>query len=205
MVVIEQLMQRLSARRPIFYSEADFQHELAIELRAVDPTFQLRLEYPFGSGPRTSLDVLIFKGEARFGLELKYLCRSANVTVGSERFELRHQSAHDVRRYDVCKDLSRMEDFCGRFNATGAVLVLTNDPAYWSARRRTDTFDAAFDLADQRTLNGDLIWAERTGAGTMRGREKQLVIAGQYALQWRDYADLEGPGGRLRYLYIPVG
>jgi hypothetical protein len=204
MLIIEPLMSRLGARRPIFHSEADFQHELAIELRTMDPGLQLRLEYPFGIGSRASLDVLLRKGDAQFGLELKYLCRSANVIVGGEQFNLRHQSAHDIRRYDVCKDIGRIEDFCQRSGATGGVLVLTNDPAYWSSRRRPDTFDAAFDLVDRRILSGTLTWAENTGPGTTKGRESQLVIAGQYPLQWRDYAEIGGSGGRLRYLYIPI-
>jgi hypothetical protein len=175
MVIIEPLMSRLAVRRPIFHSEADFQHELAIELRTMDPDLQLRLEYPFGHGARASLDVLLRKGDARFGLELKYLCRSTNVTLGGERFQLRHQSAHDIRRYDVCKDIVRIEDFCQRFGATGAVLILTNDPAYWSSRRRSDTFDAAFDLADLRILSGALAWAESTSLLSMNLRAEQTV------------------------------
>lgn len=205
MVTIEDLMRRLSVRRPIFHSEADFQHELAMELQRTDADLQLRLEYPFGTGARASLDILVRKGNREFGLELKYLSRLASVTVGGEEFRLRHQSAQDTRRYDVCKDISRIEDFCGRFKAAGGVIVLTNDPAYWTARRRADTSDAAFDLADQRILNGSLAWGGQAGLGTTRGREAALIIAGQYALQWREYADVGGPGGRLRYLYIPVG
>jgi hypothetical protein len=204
MVIIEPLMERLSRRRPIFHSEADFQHELAMELREMDSDLQLRLEYPFGQKPRTSLDILVKKGNAYFGLELKYLCRSYYVIIGDEKFELRQQGAHDIRRYDVCKDIGRIEKFCKQFGATGGVLVLTNDSNYWESRRRLDTFDAAFDLADRRVLNGRLAWSERTGAGTTKGRESQLDIVGQYPLQWRDYADNSGANGHLRYLYIPI-
>jgi hypothetical protein len=42
------------------------------------------------------------------------------------------------------------------------------------------------------------------GAGTTKGREPRLVIAGHYPHQWRDYAEIDGSGGRLRYLYIPI-
>ncbi len=205
MIRIEPLMTRLSGRRPIFHSEADFQHELAIELRAMDPALALRLEYPFGVGARASLDILLRKTNVLAGLELKYLCRAADVSVAGEAFRLRHQSAHDIRRYDVCKDVVRMEAFCERFGASGGVLILTNDPAYWSPRRRADTFDAAFNLADLRVLGGTLAWAEGTGTGTTRGREVPLAIAGSYPLAWRDYADVGGAGGRLRYLFIPIG
>jgi hypothetical protein len=205
MITIEPLMERLSQRRAIFYSEADFQHELAIELRMADPGLQLRLEYPFGEGARASLDVLLRKGSRQFGLELKYLCRAANVTVNGEEFRLRNQSARDLRRYDVCKDIVRIEEFGRKFGATGGVLVLTNDPAYWSSRGRIQTCDAAFDLSDLRTLTGKLSWTDRAGAGTIKGREASLVIENSYPLKWRDYANVGGDGGYLRYLYIPVG
>jgi hypothetical protein len=210
MVIIEQLMQRLADRRPIFYSEADFQHALAIELMKMDPDLQVRLEYPvdleypLGRVARANLDILLRRGDKLFGLELKYLCRATNLTIGDERFQLRHQGAHDIRRYDVCKDIVRIEGFCRQFGATGGCLILTNDPTYWSNRRRPDTFDAHFDLADLRILSGELAWAEGTGPGTTKGREGKLVIAGKYPLQWRDYADNSGAGGHLRYLYIPI-
>lgn len=205
MITIEPLMSRLALRRPIFHSEADFQHEIAIEIRALDPDVQLRLEYPFGLGTRASLDILLRKGKTQAGIELKYLCRSTNVVIEGEQFRLNQQSAHDVRRYDVCKDIVRMESFCERFSATGGVLLLTNDPTYWRSSRRSGTFGADFNLADLRILNGTLAWAAGTGKGTSKGRETPLIITGNYPLVWRDYHDLGGIGGRLRYLYIPVG
>ncbi len=120
-------------------------------------------------------------GEARpnSGSNSSISAARPEVDVGGERFQLRHQSAQDVRRYDICKDLVRMESFCERYGATGGVLVLTNDSSYWCSRRRQDTFDAAFDLADLGTLNGKLQWAERIGAETTRGRQAPLVIAGR--------------------------
>jgi hypothetical protein len=66
----------------------------------------------------------------------------------------RHQSVHDIHPYDVCKDILRIEDFCQRFGATGGVLILTNDPAYWSNRRRSDTFDATDILGATGVDNG---------------------------------------------------
>ncbi|HEX8214321.1 MAG TPA: hypothetical protein VF582_02500 [Allosphingosinicella sp.] len=204
MIDIQPVLASLSARRPIFHSEADLQHELAHELRAHDPGLALRLEYPIGTAKRASLDILLRKGGARFGIELKYLCRSADVTFDEERFALKHQSAHDIRRYDVVKDITRMERFTERFGAEAAVLVLSNDPAYWSSRRRLGTIDAAFDLCDLGRLTGTLGWATGAGAGTMKGRTDPLIVSGSYDLRWHDYSDLGGHGGRFRYLYVPI-
>lgn len=57
----------------------------------MDPDLQLRLEYPFGLGSCTSLDILLRTDAALAGLELKYLCRATDVSVADERFCLSHQ------------------------------------------------------------------------------------------------------------------
>lgn len=196
-------MSRLSQRRPLFCSEADFQHELAYEFRRDDPELGVRLEYPLGAGIRGAIDILLL-GQHRYALELKYLCKGVTVTVQDELMVLRHQGAHDIRRYDVCKDVMRMELYAERTGYGAAVLVLSNDPAYWQPRRNTDTIDAAFDIADMRQLGGTLGWAPLAGSGTTKGREVSLEIRGSYPLVWRDYSDLSGIGGRFRYLWVPV-
>ncbi|GAA4010019.1 hypothetical protein GCM10022211_25430 [Sphingomonas humi] len=201
---IYSVMSRLAERRSLFCSEADFQHELAHELRLAKPDLQVRLEYPLGPDLRGAIDILLL-GPDRFALELKYLCKGLTAQVGGEEITLRHQSAHDIRRYDVCKDIQRMERYSERTGYSAAVLVLTNDPAYWRVRRRSDTVDAAFDLAETRVLGGSLSWGAAAGAGTTRGRESSLQISGRYRLAWRDFSDVGGPAGCFRYLWLPVG
>src|SRR3546814_1048400 len=64
-----------------------------------------------------------------------------------------------------------MEAFAKRTGHGAAVLVLTNDPAYWLPRSRADTVDAAFDIAEARELAGMLQWSALAGQGTTKGRE----------------------------------
>lgn len=203
LIEIDQIMSEMARRRPVFCSEADLQHELAMELRLRQPHKQIRLEYPLGGDLRGAIDVLLL-GERPFALELKYLCKGLVVEVNGERFTLRQQSAHDIRRHDVCKDVARMEAFVRRTNHGAAVLVVSNDPAYWQPRRRTDTVDAAFDIAEAKELAGTLQWGASAGAGTIRGRDVPLQLTGRYPLVWRDYSDLGVMAGRFRYLWIPV-
>lgn len=203
MIKIEPVLASLGKRRPIFHSEADFQHELAHASRAHDPELELRLEYPIGTDTRASLDILLRKGEARFELELKYLCRSCDVTRwralrarASERTRhspLRRRQGH--RPHGAVRGAPQ-----GRRRGTHP----QQRSRLLSSRRRADTIDAAFDLADLRQLTGTLGWAANAGAGTMKGRADPLIVSGSYALRWCDYADVGGPGGRLRYLYAPV-
>jgi len=200
---IDSVLSAMAQRRPVFCSEADFQHELAMELRTQDPSLRIRLEYPLGGDLRGAVDILL-GGEPPVALELKYLCKALSVDIAGERFTLRQQSAHDIRRHDVCKDVARMEGFARRNGHSAAVLVLTNDPAYWQSRRKSDTVDAAFDLAEARELAGTLQWGALAGAGTTRGRAVPLELTGRYPLGWRDYSDLGVAGGRFRYLWIPI-
>lgn len=203
MIAINQLMACLADRRPVFCSEADFQHELAYELRRRDPDLNIRLEHPLGQGMRGAIDILLI-GERRYALELKYLCKGLTVQLGEEEVCLRQQGAHDVRRYDVCKDIGRMERYADQTGNGAGVLVLANDPAYWQPRRRRDTVDAAFNLAHAHEISGLLQWSELAGIGTVSKREAAIAIRGRYPLEWRDYSDLGCRNGLFRYLWIPV-
>jgi hypothetical protein len=60
LIEIDTVMARLAQRRPLFCSEADFQHELAYDLRRSDPDVNVRLEYPLGAGLRGAIDILLF-------------------------------------------------------------------------------------------------------------------------------------------------
>lgn len=203
MIVIEELMASLAKRRPVFYSEADFQHEIAYEIRKVDQSLNVRLEWPLSAPERGAIDVIVI-GEKRFALELKYLCKAFSTTLDGDRVALRQHGAHDQRRYDVCKDVTRMEAYADQTGFGAGVLVLTNDPSYWKDRARMDTVDAAFNLSDLRELTGSLAWGELAKPGTTKNREKVLEIRGRYPLSWRDYSVLDGNAGKFRYLWIPV-
>ena len=164
-----------------------------------------RLEYPLARPSNTAIDILIRNGDRAMALELKYLCQRVEYEVNGEPFALKPQGAQDVRRYDVLKDVWRMEQFLeARPSASAAVLALTNDPAYWHGPRSLSTCDAAFALREGRSVTGPLDWAQHTGAGTKRGREAVIDLKGQYRMTWANYSRIDGPFGEFRFLYLPV-
>lgn len=112
----------------------------------------------------------------------------------------------DVRRYDFIKDISRLEELRAADAADDCFAVaLTNDPSYWSATLREDVSDAAFRIPEGRQLAGVAAWAGHTGAGTMRGREKEITLAGTYALGWRDFSRVAAQRlDEFRYLAVQV-
>ena len=203
---IRAALAALTIERPVFHSEADFQHSLAWQLHAADPVAHIRLETRPRRGVR--LDLLLTSDGARTAIELKYLVRRFNGVVGGESFDLPSQSAHDISRYDVIKDVVRTESFVAEGVAdSGRVIVLTNDPAYWRPGRAAETIDAQLRLHEGRLLEGRLEWDPRAGSGTTKGREGSLALAGRYECIWHDYSIVIDSGGRehrWRYLDLNV-
>lgn len=200
---LQALMRGLAAVRPVFHSEADFQHAVAWELHRRHPEASIRLERQVL--PALYLDLSVTVAGRTTAIELKYATRRFAIDVGGEHFQLRDHSAHDVRRYDVIKDIVRVERVVGERAADdGFVILLTNDAGYWREGARATTADASFRLHDGRTIRGSLAWAASAGAGTIKGREVELSLLSEYVTSWRDYSRLEGSAGVFRYLAIEV-
>jgi hypothetical protein len=197
-------LSALSARRPVFHSERDFQHALAWQIQLSHPQAEIRLE----SRPRRSvhLDMLIRLDGRRTAIELKYLVAALHAILGEESFDLPHQSANDISRHDVIKDITRIEAALADGHADdGCVVVLSNDRSYWQPATRAETIDAAFRLDEGRILEGTLAWAARAGKGTTAGRDTPLLLASRYTCRWRNYSEVSLTNGRItlfRYLLI---
>lgn len=206
-VDVPAMLSALAIPRPVFHSERDFQHALAWQIQLTYPDARIRLE----PRPRRGihLDMLVRIGERRTAIELKYLVAALHAMVDGELFDLPSQSAQDISRHDVIKDIARVEALLDDGYADrGHVLVLSNDRSYWQQALRTDTIDAAFRIHDGRALAGTLSWAARAGRGTTAGRDAPLHLAGRYTCRWQDYSRIvrtDGQTALFRYLPIAVG
>jgi hypothetical protein len=123
---VEAALSALAAQRPVFHSERDFQHALAWQIHLSYPEAQIRLE----PRPRRGihLDLLVRLNQQRTAIELKYLVAALRATFNGELFDLPNQSANDISRHDVIKDITRVETLLADGYAdTGQVLVLSND------------------------------------------------------------------------------
>ena len=206
-VEIEDALQALSATRPVFHSEADLQLAFAWQVQLMDTAMGVRLETR--PAPGMHLDLLFARPDlgSSSAVELKFLSRSWTGVVDGERYELKGHGAQDNRSYDVVKDIWRVEQFVasGIVN-DGAVLVLTNDGAYWRSPKENDTADAAaFRTGEGVVLSGRRNWVrDRAGTGTERARPIDLL--GRYELHWADYSTLPGGGvaASIRQLVVPI-
>jgi hypothetical protein len=202
----DDVMRVLAANRPVFHSEADFQQAFAWQLRLLRADAVIRLELRPDPALREAVDMRFTIGGTRVAVEFKYLVRAFEVMIDGEYFRLRDQAAQPLSRYDVLKDIERLERFCASGWAdVGYAVVLSNDPPVWSPGR-PGSIDEAFRMQGGATLTGTLGWASHAGPGTTRGREKPIVLRGRYPIAWQPYLALHPKcAGQFRFLTVEVG
>jgi hypothetical protein len=201
MIDIDSALAALAVRRPIFHSEADFQHALSWQLQIDHPDAALRIETRPERG--IHLDILVVHEGRRTAIELKYLPDRFAGTVMGEHFDIPRRSAHDISRYDFCKDIWRLETMiAGGYADSGIAIALSNDGGYWRPGSKSDPIDAMFRIHNGRTVNGTLTWSDRAGVGTTKARTAPLPVGGNYACNWHLYGN--GKPVEFRYLAIHV-
>lgn len=192
-------------RRPIFFSEADFHHELAWQIRSDDPKVGIRVERPIdrfvGLG---AVDILVIEGERQTAIEVKYVKSSLMHECGGEKFSL-PQHAFDFAAYDCCRDIERLEHLVKSGQADeGLLIVLTNHSGFWRASSAKPLLMAPFALWEGRNLTGTLTWSPKAGDGTIRGRKTSILISQAYDLTWSDYSLVGAKRGTFRSCVIRV-
>ncbi len=209
MILIENILEELSTERPIFHSEADFQHALAWQIHERHRDARIRLETNIGLGDRREyVDILVGIENKKYPIELKYKTKKLDIVdKHGEEFHLLNQSAQDIGRYDFIKDITRVERFVdANPGSTGWAILLTNDRTYWEETKRK-TVDEKFRVHHGRVLDGVLEWGIGVSKGTTRGRAEAHRLNRLYELRWADYFSLEGvenQDARFRYLLVEI-
>ncbi len=196
---IHQFMTELAMKRPVFHSEADFQHAFAWQLHEHHPNANIRLEYPIEG---MHLDILLTTADVNLAIELKYKTRGQETSHQEEIFYLKNHIAHGWGRYDYLKDITRLESLKKNQKIIeGYAILLTNDGHYWE-KGSGNTGDRYFYIHDTQNLNGDLGWYGNLSKGTTKGRTAILSITGNYLCKWDDYPS--GHAEKFRYLALKV-
>ena len=117
------------------------------------------------------MDIWVIDQDTATAIELKYKASSVDTSIGGEQFALQNHAAQDLGRYDLVKDIERLERVvaAGR-KVVGYAIILTNDSTYWSFPRKSDSVDANFRIQEGRVLSGLLALSPRAPEGTRRGR-----------------------------------
>ncbi len=169
MIDLDTALMTLSQVRPIFHSEADFQHALAWQIHTQDPHARVRLEYRPLPREAMHLDIWAQGRDDALAIELKYLTEPLVIQHNGERFSLTNHSAQDQRRYDFVSDIVRLEhvvETLSLSNVTGYAVLLTNHGGYWATPSPywTSAIDTAFApmkvLASVECLDGQRMLAQ---------------------------------------------
>ena len=203
-MLVATLMKGLAANCPIFLSEAEFQHALALHVRDAMPGRQVCLEFPPFPDERMSLDMWL--PDMGIAIELKWGTRGLEVERDGGVFELVDHGGQPLLRYDFVKDVQRLERVTGEYDPAdvGFAVLLTNDPSFWKPPRKKDPVDAEFRIHEGAAVEGKMEWSGTAKPGTKEGREDPIELKGSYECRWRDYLRLEGKYGQFRYLAIKV-
>lgn len=202
--LVTEAMTVLASKRPIFHSEADFQHALAWEIQLAHADARIRLEKRVAVSPRIDVDILVELDGRTLGVELKYPRKGMTAEVDGELYTL-STGADDHGRYFAVEDVARLERLvAGGTIDTGAMVLLTNVANVWGppTSRRRVLYDA-FRMHDTHTLAGTLVWGDwgRPG-GRPPGTTATVALTGTYPLAWRDHATVNGV--QFRYLLVAV-
>lgn len=207
MIETKSVLNELSNERPVFHSEADFQHALAWRIHEKYPELNIRLEkITIILNKEVYFDIFAFKDNKIVAVEVKYKTKNLDTTVNSEKFNLKNQGAQNQGRYDFIKDISRIEKALETYrDSTGFAIFLTNDESYWKLPTGdVNTADKDFRIHESKTIKDILSWKEGTSKGTMSGRKESIKLKSAYLLNWEDYSNLEEQNGTFRYLLIEV-
>ena len=207
MIEITDVLNELSKKRPVFHSEADFQHALAWGIREKYPDLSIRLEKRVVLNEEEKFwDIFVFKESKIVAVEAKYKTKNLDTIIMNEKFTLKNHGAQDQGRYDFIKDVSRLEKALETYrDSTGFAIFLTNDESYWKTPSRdVNTADKDFRIHGEMTIRGTLSWKEGTSEGTMSGRSESIILKGRYMLNWNDYSDVKKQNGKFRYLLVKI-
>lgn len=214
--MLKRAMRALAARRPVFHSEADFQHELAMEFSRAG--FDLRLEVPFsvnlnGHQVAVELDLLLIDRQTKqkAAVEIKYVKSAASIMHNGENFDLKHTWGTNLSRFDCLADFQRV----GRLRAAGAVkfgfsIFLTNTSAAWTRNSGpTQIKGRQFSIHNGRTLAAGAVFdwkpapPSRGSVSTKRLYPyTPISVPCAARCNWLDYSDFQQKNGRFRYLLL---
>ena len=201
---INELLKKLKAKKIIFESEAQFQFELALQIKEMYPYYDVKLEMTTSirnDGKKQYTDIIVLDKNGDFiAIELKYKTRKS--VYGD--IKLLNHGATDLGRFDYLYDVWRLENLKYRNNTAyefnkrlkncvnGYAIILTNEKNYWSINRQSkDALYKNFCITDKDSIqkNENLSWNQKDGSSCIKGtwRDIQLLFTNGYNFKWNDY------------------
>lgn len=206
-------LNSLSQDRPVFHSEADFQHELAIRLRNMG--YDCRLEKPYtitlnGSEIKVELDILVIEDDGnKTAIELKYVKKRYEGIHNNEHFDLAQSWHTNLSRFDFFSDYQRVSKLVNAGTTTkGFAIFLTNHEDAWDIDvTGTDNLGRQFSIHEGRHLeDGSILnWINNPGPNSVTSKRLPpycpIQINQHVELNWDEYSNQPT---LFRYLLLEV-
>lgn len=211
---LNETLKSLASRRPVFHSEADFQHELALEL--VSQRYQVRLEVPKDitvnkETVKAEIDLLISREGIWTAIELKYVKKPSTITHDGETFELKGTWGTNLSRFDCLADSRRVEAIINAGHASvGYSVFLTNVPDAWKIDSgRLNNMAKTFSIHEGRVIKASvpLDWhPNQPSIGSVSAKRLSphapIVLHKERTLQWEDFSFFASSNQVFRYLLL---
>ncbi len=208
--ILNQIIRRMSTSRPYFYSEADFQQNLANELRKAGYT--VFLEYPLGG---YHIDIILEDKGMFYPIELKYkTCLTKCLDLFKNIISLKNHGASDLARYSLWKDVYKIEQVKAKCReeriSEGYAVILTNDKKLWKMKASSG-IDRLFELFQSHQVNKVEWIGTKYAPDYQTGKTwyRAFPLSKIYTVpQWNDYSTGVGltnkPKMNFKFLTITV-
>lgn len=216
---LHKTLKALSVRRPIFHSEADFQHELALELNQAG--WACRLEVPIEislKGERVKAEIDLVARSEKEGLstaiELKYVSSKLLTSFNGEEFNLAQNWGVNLSRFDCLADWQRVASIVDSgYAQEGFAVFMTNYEDAWTrdlAKGKNPPMAMEMSIHEGRKFRkGDALdWYPQTPTvGSVSKRRlppyAPIICPASISCAWTDYCQIgAGKNGQFRYLLL---
>lgn len=226
-IALEGVINSFAASNRIFNCEAQFQFELAQEIKN-----QFNCKVLFEGLSRKNgekrffTDIILYDDKEVVAIELKYKTASLSTTLpylpGKKCLDLANHGAVDLGRYDYLLDIERIQKIVDSASAKdenviiscnkGYAVILTNEKKYWDGLPN-NTIDADLFFTQQTKIvkKGMHDWKKssvppfypKTVAGSFRANG--LTMNNNYPCDWKDYLKLNvGGNNEFKYLVTEI-
>jgi len=222
---IKECIEKLSKRRDIFHSEADFQFALAWEIQREYPEADIRLEYCVKDVPKIHnedgqnmhIDIMVsFDNDCKLSdkrwipIELKYkTAKFVGTDIKDEPYDLKGHAAQLLGRYDFIKDIERLERLSNKSDFSyqeGYAIWLTNDMSYPRNKPegKNNTICKEFSVHCGAIKKDTLKWLNDPSDGTIKNRKNPIKLKKEYEIKWHPYSSIETKDKNRKFDYSIV-
>lgn len=206
---LNEIIKEMSSKHKVFQSEAQFQFDLAWEIKLKYPKYDICLEMVtyFSKNDqkmkRFYTDIVVIDADGNYcAIELKYKTR--NACFEELDVQLLNHGATELGRFDFLYDIFRIENIKYKdekkyvYNSKlkhfvkGFAILLTNESRYWNTTKVGNSAlykDFCLSNNDYITKGKPLSWnkIKEKSCVDKTFRDIQLVFRQDYKFNWQDY------------------